>query len=240
MSYLNSIEKMFHDDIRQKKITGSGIHSRTGKRGYVGKMMFPTDFMTRKEKYNYRKAGKIVTTNLYDEITLTWQELILRPEDQIKKYFLEWRKRFSNKEIAGRLGLKEARLYYYYNKYGVIDKTVSEQKKEARIGKGKGKLQSEEVSVEEAKQPQKYEPTPEPVLLPKLEGMHFSFTGTHKSEKIIAKLEKIMLLLTDEENDFDIQIFIQEMQPTEEEIKKTTEQIAGPQPRFFNNVKEGV
>ena len=63
MSYFSEAEKLFNQEVRDKKRTASGVHSKTGKNGYVGKMRFPSDIMSRKEKYNYRKAGKVVTNN---------------------------------------------------------------------------------------------------------------------------------------------------------------------------------
>ena len=38
-----------------KKRTASGVHHKTGKRGYVGKMLFPTDMLKGKEKRSYQK-----------------------------------------------------------------------------------------------------------------------------------------------------------------------------------------
>jgi hypothetical protein len=63
---VNLIEKEFYADIKDKKRTGAGIFSCKGKRGDVGKMLLPSDIMSRKDKYNHRKAGKCVTTNMYD------------------------------------------------------------------------------------------------------------------------------------------------------------------------------
>lgn len=53
-----TIERMLQDEIRDKKKTASGIHSRKGSRGYVGKMLTPVDFMSRKEKREYQKTAK--------------------------------------------------------------------------------------------------------------------------------------------------------------------------------------
>lgn len=65
---MENVAKIFNDDVREKKRIGSGIFSRTGTRGYVGTMRFPSDLMTRKEKYNYRKSGKVKVYNMYDSI----------------------------------------------------------------------------------------------------------------------------------------------------------------------------
>lgn len=68
MELYKEIERMFNDDVREKKRTGSGVFSKTGKRGYVGTMRMPSDIMSRKDKYNYRKNGKVESYNMYDSI----------------------------------------------------------------------------------------------------------------------------------------------------------------------------
>ena len=69
MGYFQSeAEKLFLNEIREKKRTASGVHHKTGKNGYVGTMRFPSDIMSRKDKMKYRRNGKVMTTNMYDEI----------------------------------------------------------------------------------------------------------------------------------------------------------------------------
>ena len=38
---LNEAAKLFQDEIREKKKAANGVHHKTGKKGYVGKMLFP-------------------------------------------------------------------------------------------------------------------------------------------------------------------------------------------------------
>ena len=105
MSYVFSeAEKLFNQEVRDKKRTASGVHSKTGKNGYVGKMRFPSDIMSRKEKYNYRKAGKVMTTNMYDEI-LTVEEFEQLETQEKRNRLSYWRNIYTNKEILEAMGI---------------------------------------------------------------------------------------------------------------------------------------
>ena len=89
---------LFYNEVREKKRTASGVHSKTGKNGYVGKMLFPSDIMSRKDKYNHRKAGKIVTSNIYD--TILTKDEFNKLENYEKKNMLQyWRNTYSMTEI---------------------------------------------------------------------------------------------------------------------------------------------
>ncbi|MDF9638827.1 MULTISPECIES: hypothetical protein [Bacillus cereus group] len=76
------VRKMMNQEIREKKRTASGVHGKTGKRGYVGKMMFPNDIMSAKEKRQYRKASKVKVTNMYETMISYEEFLKLSKQDQ--------------------------------------------------------------------------------------------------------------------------------------------------------------
>lgn len=63
------IERVFYNDVAEKKRTARGIHAMTGKRGYVGKMIMPSDYMNRKDKKEYTRSGDVMVTNFYDDIS---------------------------------------------------------------------------------------------------------------------------------------------------------------------------
>jgi hypothetical protein len=217
----NSIEKLFEDDVREKKRTGSGIHHRTGKRGYVGKMMFAYDFMSRSEKLKHRKAGKVIVSNIYDEINMDFEELKAKPKEEMKRYLSEWQKRFTNTEIAKGLDMPDNKLYYWLRKFGLSGSTgVTEDQK---------RVATTTVVKDVNHVPQTpyinlpYVPPAPPVVLPKLDGIQFAFTGKHSSEKIIATLTKLQLLLEGESNDFEIKIFLEEKHGQPKELREPGE-----------------
>lgn len=65
----NEIEKIFNNEVRDKKRTARGCYAMKGKRGIIKKMVTPVDFMTKKEKKEYISGGEIQVTNMYNDIT---------------------------------------------------------------------------------------------------------------------------------------------------------------------------
>lgn len=60
------IERMFYEDVRDKKVTARGIHNRAlRKKGFRGGVRFPSDSLSTKEKKQLN--GKVVTYNLFYE-----------------------------------------------------------------------------------------------------------------------------------------------------------------------------
>lgn len=55
---MNEVEKLLREDAVDKRKAGSGIFHRTGKRGYVGKMVMPSDYIDRRKEKDYR-SGKV-------------------------------------------------------------------------------------------------------------------------------------------------------------------------------------
>jgi hypothetical protein len=196
---MSLIEKMFLDDVRNKKRTASGVHHKTGKRGYTGKILFPTDFMTRKEKYNTRKAGKVVITNMYDNI-MNYTEFKQLPLEEQKKTMLEYRKKHTNESIRKQWNLST---YEYFTKL---------LKKELGIITGSSKASSPKkekvLQVSPAPVPAIAEP---PAEAETFEGFSFTLKGSFSAETLLKRLEKLTLLLDEETNDFHINLEIKEI-----------------------------
>lgn len=192
---MSEAEEVFYKDIRQKKRTASGIHHKTGKRGYVGTMRFPTDYMSRREKYNYRKAGKIMTTNLFD-IVLPIEEF-KKLDDQEKRNRMQyWRSEKTNAEILKGLGISHN---YYYKIVDELDlpKAPRTMKKEKANPKTKNP---------ETPKVQEQTAAETPVQQMMFDGLHLAYQGTYRPEQIQKQLEKFQLLLEDEQDDFHVEI----------------------------------
>jgi hypothetical protein len=225
MSYFSEAEKLFKEEVRDKKRTASGVHSKTGKRGYVGKMRFPSDIMSRKEKYNYRKAGKVVTTQLYDEI------ISIEEFEQLEKYerknrMAYWRNVYTNKEITQAMGIHNNRFYKIVKELE-LPKAPRVDRNEPRKGtaiKTQAK-QEKAIAVEPSpiKMPEP-ETKPEPVQEILVDGIHLVFSGTYSPELIQRKLGKFELMLEDETDDFYIELRLIQKQKSKEELKQLEEE----------------
>lgn len=197
---------LFYNEVREKKRTASGVHSKTGKNGYVGKMLFPSDIMSRKDKYNHRKAGKIVTSNIYD--TILTKDEFNKLENYEKKNMLQyWRNTYSMTDIKKSMGVSSNTLYAIINEL------------ELPIGKRggykrRGTTKKEEIQTE-SQAPSIVADTPINQII--VEGIHLSFNGTYSTEHIQNQLLKFATLLDNEEDPFYIELKIAQKHTTKRE-----------------------
>lgn len=199
--YYSEAEQAFHEDVREKKRTASGVHHKTGKRGYVGTMRFPTDIMSRKDKYNYRKAGKVMTTNLYDEI-ITIDEFERLEKDEQRNRMIHWRNQYTNKDITTGLGIWNARYYSLVAELELPKAPRSYKKREAKV---------KVAPVEKSKEiiPAQKEEAAQVILV---NGLNLVFNGTYSPEVIQNQLLKFATLLEGETDDFYLEFRIQQKQ----------------------------
>ncbi|KZR57534.1 hypothetical protein [Pseudobacillus badius] len=202
------IQKFLQEDTKEKRQALSGVHGRTGKRGYVGTVRFPSDLMSRREKYNYRKAGKVVKFNVYDTIML-YEDFLNLDESSQKKTLEEYRNRFTNKEIQAHWGMDD---YHYYQKtikrLGI--KTSRRGKTPKVSQKDKVNNMKESAIEQKANGKRGYSEM-------EVKGFSFTFNGDYSAEELVKRLEKVALLLSDENKKFSIKMSIQELDEQKEE-----------------------
>jgi hypothetical protein len=211
MQKMNDIERMFYDEIRDKKKTASGVHHKTGKMGYVGKMKFPTDFMNRSEKMKYRRAGKVVTTNIFDTI-LPYEEFEKLETFEQRNRLQYWRNERPNKEIVQGMGISNKKFYDLVAELE-LPKAKRVDRNPTRKATAKKKVKEPVPAVEEVPEiltPTKHEEQVQEVIV---NGLNVIFTGTYSAEKIEKQLTKFMLLLDSEEDDFYIEFRLMQKQP---------------------------
>lgn len=214
-----NIERLLREDTLEKKRTGRGIFSAKGKRGYVGKMIFPTDLMSRKDKYNHRKAGKVVSFNMYETV-IEFENFTDMQEEEQKRLLTEYRKRFPNKTVMDAWGIDHNKYYRIINDLGI--------KKEPRKSRKEDKTEdkTEEINYNEAlgeknmsnqlievknKIFERETEIPKELIEAKASGLSLSFNGEYSAEDIIKKLEKVGIILSDEPNKFKVEINIKEI-----------------------------
>lgn len=189
------IQKMFNAEIADKKRTASGVHSRKGKRGYVGKMMYPTDLMTRKEKYNYRKGGKVTVTKLYQEL-ISYEEFNALTKEEQQNHLGSYRKNFSNKEITNHWNLNNVQYY-------AIVSDLELPKAKRTYNK---KVKTEVVTAV---------PVMAEVMKRKatdfMDGFQFQLNGMYLPDVLVSRLEKLSLMVSDEPGKFEVHISIKEL-----------------------------
>ncbi len=217
------VRKMMNQEIREKKRTASGVHSKTGKRGYVGKMMFPNDLMSAKEKRQYRKSSKVKVSNMYETMMSYEEFLKLSKQDQYNA-LKAYRENFRLADIY-----KEWRIgsNTFYKLVADLDLPPMQRgnKGGSRQGAGrpKGTTKQEKPAVQDAPPIQTESIAVEAIVkeylekhLPKQEEEPAGFTtklsGEYSAEELVSKIMKIAGLIEGEEKNYKIQLTITELE----------------------------
>lgn len=98
-----NIEKLFQEDIREKKKTSSGAFHMRGKgvrHGFNSALRTPSYFMKPKERNALN--GAVETSNMYSTI-LNWDEWIQKDKETQKTLMTKWREIYSNTQICEQL-----------------------------------------------------------------------------------------------------------------------------------------
>lgn len=101
------IEKIFKNEVREKKTTGYGASKRASrKKGFKGTMKMPFDLLSNKEKRELLKGGEIVEYNMYEKLeNLPSKDKILNmPPEMAYQILTVAKSKFSSKEISKKLG----------------------------------------------------------------------------------------------------------------------------------------
>jgi hypothetical protein len=226
MSYgFSEAEKLFNQEVRDKKRTASGVHHKTGKNGYTGKILFPSDIMSRKEKIKHRKAGKVMITNMYEEL-ITLEEFEELEFQERKNRMAYWRTVYTNKEIMKAMGIHNNKYYKIVAELGLpkaprIDRQAPRKAKAINVQETQEKAIAIESSPIKTQAP---EVKPEPIQEILVNGIHLVFNGTYSPETIQKKLAKFELMLEDETDDFYIELKLVQKQKSKEEQKKIEEE----------------
>src|SRR3954469_17705181 len=95
-----NIEKMFQDDIREKKKAGSGSFHKRGKgvrHGLSGALRTPSYYMKQKEKNKLSGEGR--SYNMFENTILSLEEFNSRQLNVQRDLMTAWRENFTNKDI---------------------------------------------------------------------------------------------------------------------------------------------
>jgi hypothetical protein len=197
-------DRLFYEEIRDKKKGFSGVHGKTGKRGHVGKLFTMDDMLKGKEKRKYRGTTKVRRFNLYDKI-LPREEFETLSDDQQKTAILKWREQQPVKNIYRELGMSSQTFYNRMDKLGIPKGT-----------RGKGRIKKNPVNqtVNVVNQiPPAVAPAPAPVNSPDPVGLTIKWNGNNEPktvEEITDKFLKLAEFLKDEKSKYFVDIVIRE------------------------------
>lgn len=204
MRQLDDAEFLFEDEIRRLKREKASLHEAT-KHKRLGKsnVRFASDLMSRSEKIKHRRAGKIMSSNLYDKI-ISFDEFKILETHEKRNMLAYWRNTYSNKEIQNAMKLGNAAYYKLVADLGLpkAQRTNSGEKKPRKVAAIKVmQEQTEQLTMPEV-QVQQAAPVQEIIV----NGLHLVFNGTYQPEAIIKQLLKFGALLEGETDDYYIEM----------------------------------
>lgn len=202
--YTENVEKIFYQDIRDKRKSSSGAFHKKG-HGVISKsnaaLRTPYHFMSNKERKKLN--SEVVTTFMYETV-ITRNEFELKDKETQKAMMLKWRELYSNAHIMKEMGITGNATF------AKIVNDLELPKKLYRKGRKAAKPKTEQLSLDAVK-----ESTQEMVIsnVPSkliMNGLALEYNGTYEAEAINKILTKVQLLLDGEVNKFEVHISVVE------------------------------
>lgn len=206
------IERLFNDDIREKRKTGSGSFHKRGKgvkHGLSGALKTPYHYMKTKEKNKLN--GEVETFNMYETI-IPWNEFNLKDKEQQKLLLTRWRELYPNQKIMDELGEGLGRKFNTQSFADLVNGLGCPPKQKGgsqprEYKKRKAKVV--ETITQEVAHPVAVMEREEPVKLI-TNGLSLEYNGEYNSEQLNKIFTKLQLLTDGEENKFVLSVTIQE------------------------------
>jgi hypothetical protein len=210
MTRFNDAESAFLEEVDSKRSQTANYRAATkGRRLGKSKVMFASDYMSRKEKLEYRRAGEVMTTNMYEDI-LTEKQFDELENQEKKNRMQYWRNNYTIKTIQTEMGINNAQFYKIINQLD-LPKAERSKRKDAAKPKVRAKApakKEEETAPVAVEKRQESMPIQEIIV----DGLHLAFHGTYSAEHIIKQLSKFELLLDGEEDEFYVELKLMQKQ----------------------------
>jgi len=216
MAYKEDIERLFQEEIREKKKTGSGQFHRRGKgvrHGFNGALRTPYHFMKTKERNKLN--GEVEAYNMFTTI-IPYKEFKLKEPETQKDLLIKWREVFDNDKIIGEMHVTNKTYFDLVNK---LDLPKKPRGGAMNVKKGKvKKAASEKPKVsnnlefdfsESVESIPKVQPEPQ---IQKIitQGLYLEYNGDYDAEALTKLFTKLQLVIDGESNKFNISLCLTE------------------------------
>lgn len=184
------IEKIWQEDIKEKKLIGS---KSSGSR----KMRTAYDFMTKKEKQNLN--GKVEVSSMYDSL-VTKEIFNTYTEEKQTEVLTHWRGIYPNQKIMDALEIKSP------GQFNSLIEKLNIPKKSNRKRKGKQKeapAQNHSSAPAASGHREKMDTT-------SIDGLVLNYNGIYTPDQLSKIWTKLQLITEGEENSFSVSIIVQE------------------------------
>jgi hypothetical protein len=222
------IERIFNEDIRDKRKAGSGSFHRRGKgvkHGISGALRTPSFYMSTKEKKKLN--GEVKVSFMYETI-VPMTEFNLKDTETQKAMLTRWREIYDNLTIRTQLGISNKAFYDLVSDLGIPKKTRIEadgsRKGKAKQAKSKvlpkkslmetveflgAEREVVEVKKEVAKEIEKVEEANAPVLV--TTGMQLTYNRVYTEEELNTIFTKCQIMVEGENKKFQLTLSLTEI-----------------------------
>lgn len=205
---MENIERVFQEEIREKKRIGSGVYSRRGKgvkHGISGALRTPYHYMTNKEKKKLN--GEVETYSMYETV-LEKNEFLTKDLDLQKLMLTRWREIYDNDLIKEAMGMTNKAYHDLVNEL-----ELPKKRRSGRPVGSKATATPKPKKTEEIKKPVEIKEKVsigevKPIII--TNGLHLEYNGNYNAEDINKILMKLQLLVDGEENKFNLSISLSE------------------------------
>ncbi|HSW76026.1 MAG TPA: hypothetical protein VLG50_03215 [Candidatus Saccharimonadales bacterium] len=199
----NEAEKMFLDQIYEQKKAAASLKTALKFKRPGKNLMFPSDLMNRKEKLKHTKAGKVMTTNLFDEI-VTLEAFKELEETEQKNRMQYWRSKYTIAQIQKGMKIAQGTFYKIIDELGLPKDRAANGKgkpRAPRTSKAVAVITRNEAMIETPKEVEAAAPIQEIMR----NGLNLTFNGAYDAEMIQKQLLKILTLLDEEDDQYYVE-----------------------------------
>lgn len=215
-----NIERLFNEDIRDKRKAGSGSFHKRGKgvkHGISGALRTPYYYLKPKERKKLN--GTVETSNMYSTI-LSWDEWSLKDKETQKNLMTKWREIYSNTKIMEELAVGRGKPFNSQSFADIVNDLDCPKK--IRGGSKPRKKSAAITAVKETKSPTLLEfaevanqlefeiPKQEVRQVLVTKGLHLEYNGEFDPEQLSKIFTKLQLLIEGEPNKFKISLSLSE------------------------------
>lgn len=133
-----NIEKIFKQEVREKKRIGSNIFSRVSTR--KGGSYFHVPYLHMSKKEQKKLSGEVRAYNMYEIISI--EEFKKKSKDEQKMLFEAWREKYTNTQIMKSMGISKGSFSKWMDELNI-------ERKPSNLSRGISESEKIEVSEEE-------------------------------------------------------------------------------------------
>lgn len=207
------IERLFNDDVREKRKAGSGSFHKRGKgvkHGISGALRTPSYYMSNKEKKKLN--GEVKVTYMYETI-IPLEEFKAQDVETQRNMLTSWRDHYTNEEIKRGLGTSNNPFYKLVEDLGLPKKPRGGSRTRGPR-KSKAIIISPQMSFPEVESEPETKKEIETEIVKAMlvsKGLHLEYNGDYDVEALSKIFTKLQLIIDGDTNKYKISLSLSEI-----------------------------